>query len=96
MYRHVIPAGDRRTEDCPYFDLGFCKLGAQNCPMNHSVKQICKNYMLGFCPWGPSCNREHIKIMIRDEDLCLSALANFPPEDDWVDVKVIQKMERDK
>ncbi len=95
MYRHVIPAGDRRTEECPYYDMGFCKLGP-NCPMNHAAKMLCRNYLLGFCPRGPKCIREHIKIIIRDEDLCLSVLTNFPPEADWVDNKVIQRIEKDK
>jgi len=28
VYRHVVPPSDRRQEECPYYEMGFCKLGA--------------------------------------------------------------------
>ena len=95
MYRHVIPASDRRTEDCPYFDLGFCKL-SQKCQMSHVQKKVCVNYLIGFCPKGPSCLKEHVKLNLGERDLCLSVLAKFGETDDWVDSKMVQRAEKEK
>jgi hypothetical protein len=31
-----------------------------------------------------------------EQDLCLSVLANFSAEDDWVDSKMVQRLEKEK
>ena len=51
--------------------------------MSHVQKVICQNYMMGFCPKGPKCEKEHIKSLIPDNMLSLGMLANFPAEYDW-------------
>ena len=35
--------------------------------------------MIGFCPKGPYCLKEHVKLVICEQDLSLSILSNFPP-----------------
>ena len=95
VYRHVMPANDRRSEDCPYYDMGFCKLGMK-CQMSHVNKLVCQDYSIGFCPRGPTCLKEHIKTVLSDQDLCLSILANFPDSEDWVDIKIHNRHEKSK
>ncbi len=53
--------------------------------MSHTIREICQNYILGFCPDGPNCHKEHIKNLIKSDSLSLAALANFPQDYDWVD-----------
>lgn len=76
---------DRRLEECPYYERGFCKLGGLQCPLAHSFTKVCVDYTLGFCPKGPLCEQQHIKSMISDTELALSILANFPEAENWTD-----------
>ena len=39
---------------------------------------ICLNYVSGFCPKGPKCEKVHLKSVIIDEVSSLKELANFP------------------
>jgi hypothetical protein len=64
--------------------------------MSHVQKLICQDYIIGFCPKGPACLKEHIKTVLADQDLCLSILANFPQNDDWADIKLHQRSEKSK
>lgn len=64
--------------------------------MSHVTKQICVNYLMGFCPRGPTCLREHVKMALGEQDYCLSSLANFPLENDWVDNKMVARIEKEK
>jgi hypothetical protein len=83
VYRHINPV-EKRTEDCPYYERGFCRLGLF-CSLNHNHKRICENYTYGFCPKGPECDKLHVKSVISDNDTTLKILANFPDSDNWFD-----------
>jgi len=75
----------KKTEQCPYFERGFCKMREQ-CQFSHitpEIQQLCRNYLLGFCPEGPDCPNVHLKSMLSPQDVCLSVLANFPEECNW-------------
>ena len=84
MYRHINPTNPKSTEDCPYYDRGFCKIGLQ-CMFNHIHRKICENYIYGFCPKGPECDKVHVKSVIADTDTTLRILANFPESENWAD-----------
>lgn len=60
-------------------------LGNGVCTFNHVVGKVCYNYLIGFCPEGPECKLAHLKSCIADLETTLSTLANFPPEENWVD-----------
>ena len=75
LYRHA-DLEEKKTEDCPYYDKGFCKLGLM-CPFNHIARKICVNYLYGFCPKGPDCPSVHVKSVISENDSNLRVLANF-------------------
>lgn len=55
------------------------------CSFNHFYKKICENYVYGFCPKGPECEKEHVKTVIADIDVTLKQLANFPEEENYID-----------
>ena len=48
-------------------------------------RKICENYAIGFCPDGPNCTLAHIQCVILDSECKLSALANFPENEEWFD-----------
>ena len=84
--------GSKKQEHCPYFERGFCKNGMDGCDFFHpydsgesSTTKICGNYLLGFCPKGPDCDRAHVRNMISPQDLELSIIANYPMEENWID-----------
>jgi cleavage and polyadenylation specificity factor subunit 4 len=52
---------DDRKQDCPWYDRGFCKHGAQ-CRNRHNRKDACSNYLTGFCPLGPKCPLGQLRI----------------------------------
>lgn len=83
MFRHVNPS-EKRTEDCPYYERGFCRMGFF-CTLNHIHKKVCENYIYGFCPKGPDCDMEHVKSVIADNETTLKLLANFPDNENWAD-----------
>ena len=92
VYRHPTqkdPGTSKKQEPCPYYERGFCKLGAQ-CNYGHGheedFQKVCLNYALGFCPDGPKCRFTHVKSMISLQHLSLQKLANFPPEENFMDV----------
>ena len=92
----------KKQEMCPYFERGFCKLGAE-CDFFHPFDQgngntdgtrICTNYMLGFCPAGPECKQGvHVRSMITPSDLQLAIIANFPQEENWIDNKILMQLQ---
>ena len=58
----------------------------EQCQFSHitpEIQQLCRNYLLGFCPEGPDCPNVHLKSMLSPQDVCLSVLANFPEECNW-------------
>ena len=83
---------DKRIEECPYYERGFCKFKPINCGLAHMFRKICPNYVIGFCPKGPECELEHIKSIISDASLTLTALANFPEEENWADKSAVAAM----
>ena len=81
-------------EPCPYYERGFCYKGAKcrflaqhlnQCLQNNffTKQEICVNYMMGFCPYGPDCKQKHLKSVIIDEQSSLKQLANFPDQENW-------------
>ncbi len=55
------------TQDCEYFNRGFCKHG-QPCNNRHTSKEHpCPNYLAGFCPDGPDCRFGHPKFELPDD-----------------------------
>lgn len=90
VYRHPTPEEGgmignlKKTEQCPYFERGFCKMREQ-CQFSHvpGFQTICKNYLIGFCPLGPECPSVHIKSMISSQDLSLSIIGNLPEKFNW-------------
>lgn len=93
VYRHPKPEEGpelKKTERCPYYDKGFCKLGNNldtgPCIFWHDDSfKICQNYMLGFCPEGPNCPHAHVRYSINPMLLSLMELGKHPKEEDWVD-----------
>ncbi len=88
----------RQQEPCPYYERGFCKLHwAYQCQFIHRIEQgarieICPNYVIGFCPKGPSCGLLHLKGgVIADSDTTLKVLANFPDKENWSDRNALQQ-----
>ena len=75
---------DRRQPECPYFEMGFCKLGV-HCPLLHVKTVICPDFALGFCPKGPTCTKKHVKGVSLNKVTSLGNLANYPHSEDWVD-----------
>ena len=85
------------NEICPYFERGFCYKGHECRFLNsHYIEaskwqflgvQICQNYQSGFCPYGPECKQKHLKSVIIDEQSSLKVLANFPDQENWIDLK---------
>lgn len=89
VYRHpkisdnIGIAGNKKAENCPYFERGFCKLppdifsllyysSVENaCQFSHlpGSQNICQNYLLGFCPLGPECQDYHLKCMLNPKDI---------------------------
>ena len=92
-YRHPKPEDEKRREPCPYYYRGFCKLGSACVNYTHDIQKLCSSYMLGFCPDGPNCSFAHVKFSIAHQDLKLSILANFPPEEEWSDRKALTVQE---
>ena len=43
----------------------------------NKIQEICPNYMLGFCVYGPKCRLVHLKSVIIDEQTNLEALSNI-------------------
>mmetsp|Transcript_31695 Transcript_31695/g.30986 ORF Transcript_31695/g.30986 Transcript_31695/m.30986 type:complete len:282 (+) Transcript_31695:6-851(+) len=84
VYRH-IPNEQKRQEECPYYERGFCKRGYFDCQFIHMSKKICENYLYGFCPLGPNCDKEHLKTVISEHDTSLKILALFPDSEDYHD-----------
>jgi cleavage and polyadenylation specificity factor subunit 4 len=79
----------RMQEHCPYFERGFCKLNWMQCQFIHDFSykvEICTNYMIGFCPKGPNCDKYHYKGgVLADSDTTLKLLGNFPDKENWSD-----------
>lgn len=69
-----------KSEECPYYDRGFCKLSDWTCTFLHNSQKICKNYMIGFCPKGPECDQAHLKGVVADSEMTLKIIANFPDD----------------
>ena len=88
VYRHINPTQNKGSEECPYYERGFCKFGV-TCGFIHTPKYICEDYMYGFCPKGPECElyhqKVHIKSVIADNETTLKILANFPEKENWTD-----------
>lgn len=96
VYRHPKPeeggAGTaKKSEACPFFERGFCKVGVFECQFLHEYveKPLCQDFLLGFCPLGPQCPGYHLKSMLNPQQLQLAALANFPPQENWCDYRVV-------
>lgn len=51
---------EKRSEECPYYERGFCRRGLA-CNFDHIRKKTCENYIYGFCPDGPNCDKVHLK-----------------------------------
>ena len=79
----------RMQEHCPYYERGFCKLYWMQCQFIHDYSykvEICTNYMIGFCPSGPNCDKYHYKGgVLADSDTTLKLLGNFPDKENWSD-----------
>lgn len=56
-FRHKTIAGERFDEKlCPHFILdGVCYKNCKYRP--HYPKEVCENYLYGFCPNGPNCKK---------------------------------------
>lgn len=76
---------DKRLEECPYYERGFCKHKFLQCSFGHLHRKICANYMIGFCPKGPNCELEHVKSVIAESEWTLKDLANFSDEENHSD-----------
>ena len=44
---------------------------------------VCKDYIAGFCPFGPNCKKDHLKSVIIPEQCSLKQLANFPDNEEY-------------
>mmetsp|Transcript_28470 Transcript_28470/g.21277 ORF Transcript_28470/g.21277 Transcript_28470/m.21277 type:complete len:99 (-) Transcript_28470:174-470(-) len=55
------------------------------CSFTHTPLKICENYLYGFCPEGPNCDKVHLKGVIADKDMTLRILASFPENEDFQD-----------
>ena len=43
--------------------------GKKNCKLgNHSPRELCINYTIGFCPEGPNCKFTHVKTIINTQE----------------------------
>jgi cleavage and polyadenylation specificity factor subunit 4 len=85
-----------RQEFCPYYERGFCKIHWFSCPFGHNTdnKELCVNYLIGFCPKGPDCELYHLKGgVIADSDTTLKILANFPDKENWTDRNAISSQQ---
>ena len=60
----------------PYYESGFWKNGAY-CKNSHKEKELCTDYIYGFCIRGPSWNKMHLKTLISIDDDNLETLANY-------------------
>ena len=87
VYRHITNT-EKRSEDCPFYERGFCKKGLA-CSFDHIQEYICENYAYGFCPKGPTCDKIHLKSVIADNDTSLKILASVADKDDWQDKNAI-------
>lgn len=45
-------------------NINIFKYLGKNCRLAHVQKELCLNYILGFCPEGPLCNYFHLKSLI--------------------------------
>ncbi|KAL8873974.1 MAG: hypothetical protein Q9174_000628 [Haloplaca sp. 1 TL-2023] len=52
LFLHIDPAS--KLPPCPHYERGHCPLGLL-CSKKHVRKQICKFYLVGFCPYGRAC-----------------------------------------
>jgi cleavage and polyadenylation specificity factor subunit 4 len=86
FYQHTQKMDSKKTQSCPYYERGFCKLGP-GCTFRHENKKFCTNYAIGFCPKGPNCELAHAQPVIMDSECKLSTLTNFPKDHyyEWVD-----------
>lgn len=60
-------AVDERSDECPYYNRGFCSKGAA-CRQAHVRRQPCPLYLQGFCPDGPACEYGHPRFELPDLD----------------------------
>lgn len=88
---------DYAAKYCPQYDRGFCIKGiagdsrckhwryhiAATASREKKKSNICRDYMAGFCPYGPYCEHIHLKAVIIDEMTTLKQLANFPDSENW-------------
>ena len=68
----------KKGENCPYYEFGFCKLGGSECKNYHAYfdpnedpenqagggAELCANYIYGFCPLGPNCDKVHVRNLV--------------------------------
>ncbi|PNI32581.1 CPSF4L isoform 1 [Pan troglodytes] len=59
-FLHVKPAF--KSQDCPWYDQGFCKDAGPLCKYRHVPRIMCLNYLVGFCPEGPKCQFAHCSL----------------------------------
>ncbi|VTJ59185.1 Hypothetical predicted protein [Marmota monax] len=59
-FLHVKPAS--KSQDCPWYDQGFCRDAGPRCKYRHVPRIMCLNYFIGFCPEGPKCQFTHPKM----------------------------------
>lgn len=73
QYLHIDARG--KTE-WPYYARGFCKNG-MGCKNAHTEKQLCEDYLYGFCIKGPNWEKVHLKSLVSTDDDKFEVLANI-------------------
>jgi cleavage and polyadenylation specificity factor subunit 4 len=53
LYRHIDP--ETRAGVCPWYERGFCPLGAECAQRHVKGRSICQSFLTGFCPLGKEC-----------------------------------------